>query len=503
MFFDLSNGADLLKIALILPLIAAAISFKVKKENLRDGGVILVAVALLLIVCQIHNFKLENSEPLRLHISNFIDGLPIALEVDYLGVIFSLIASFLWGVTTLYAVGYMRGNNEPNQNRFFGFFAISIFATMGLAFSANLVTLFVFYEVLTLATYPLVTHSGTDEAKQSGRKYLGVLLASSVCLQLPAIIITYLFAGNLDFAETPMLAGLDIKSVYIGLLLLLYVWGIGKTAVMPFHKWLPAAMVAPTPVSALLHAVAVVKAGLFTILKVIVYVFGVETLKDTFFVSPISVGWAAWLAGFTIITASLIALKQDNLKLRLAYSTISQLSYVVLAASLFNHKAIIAGVFHIAAHAFSKITLFFAAGAIYTASKKKYISELGGLAKRMPVTCVCFAIGAISMIGLPPTAGLITKLYLLQAVFERDPALVVVLIVSTILNAMYFLPIIFAMFFEKETVKAKGKYKDHKEAPRAILIAITITAVFTVAIFVAPEGILKLAEMFVSSVSVK
>lgn len=500
MDFDLVNSESLIKLGLILPLVAAFFSFKIKNPNFRDSITVLIGVALFYIACNIYHIKL-NGGVLEYKFAEFIPNLPIYFKIDFLGVLFFLLASFLWIITTIYAVGYMRGNKEKNQNRFFGFFAVSIFATIGIAFSGNLLTLFIFYEVLTLSTYPLVTHSGTKEAKLCGRKYLGVLLGTSICFLFPAIIITYLMSGNLDFSNSPMLSEVDIKPIYVGLLLLLYIFGIAKAAVMPFHKWLPAAMVAPTPVSALLHAVAVVKAGLFTIIKVVVYVFGVENLQELLTLHPYSVNWAAWLAAFTILAASVIALRQDNLKLRLAYSTISQLSYVVLAAMLFNPKAIIAGSFHIVAHAFSKITLFFAAGAIYTTSKKKYISELNGIAKRMPITCLCFAIAAISMIGLPPTAGLVSKFYLIQGVYERDASLLLVIIISTILNAMYFLPIIFAMYFAEENIAAKGKLKNHKEAPKTILFAISITAIGVIIIFFCSDKIINLATLFVNGVN--
>lgn len=499
MTFEFLNSDGLIKAALLLPLAAAFLSFKIKDPNKRDLSTIVIAIALFLLTLNVFDLKVNEGKVLEYKFANFVEGIPIYFNIDYLGVLFSLLASFLWIVTMVYSIGYMRGNKEPDQNRFFGFFGLSIFATIGIAFSGNLLTLFIFYEVLTLSTYPLVTHSGSDEAKQKGRVYLGVLLFTSVLFLLPAIIITYFISGSLDFASKPLL-GNDIKPVYIGLLLLTYVWGVGKTAVMPFHKWLPSAMVAPTPVSALLHAVAVVKAGLFTILKIVVYVFGVENLQNFSTTFPLSVNWMAWLALFTIITASIIALKQDNLKLRLAYSTISQLSYVVLAAGMFNTKALIGGTFHIAAHAFAKITLFFVAGAIYTASKKKYVSELGGIAKRMPITCICFSIGVISMVGLPPTAGVISKFYLIQGAHQSNELFVFGLVISTILNAMYFLPIVFAMFFEKETVKAVGNYRNHGEAPKQILIAITITAIMTVAIFLYSGPIINLAVLFAGSI---
>jgi multicomponent Na+:H+ antiporter subunit D len=255
---------------------------------------------------------------------------------------------------------------------------------------------------------------------------------------------------------------------------------------------LPAAMVAPTPVSALLHAVAVVKAGVFTVLKVVVYIFGIDHLNAMIAQNWWAGGWLIYAAGSTIIIASVIAMRQDNLKKRLAFSTISQLSYVVLAVAILSPKAAMAGAFHIAAHAVSKITLFFAAGSIYTASKKKNVSELNGIGKRMPITMACFTIGALSMIGLPPAAGFLTKFYMMMGALETQHYFAIgVLLVSTVLNAAYFLPIIFAAYFKAETEGGK----DHGEAPKPILIAISITAFLTLALFFYPDVFLFLSDL--------
>ena len=370
--------------------------------------------------------------------------------------------------------------------RFFTCYALAIASTLSLAFSGNLLTLLAFYEVLTVSTFPLVTHKGTQDAMQAGRVYLGTLIATSIGLLLFAIAGTYFVAGTLDFAEGGILAG-KASAPAILLLLFLYVFGIGKAAVMPVHRWLPAAMVAPTPVSALLHAVAVVKAGVFSVVKVIVYVFGVETLS----VVPLT-ELIAYAAGFTIIIASIIALRQDNLKRRLAYSTISQLSYVVLAAALYTPISIIGAAMHIAAHAFGKITLFFAAGSIYTAAHKSNISELDGIGRRMPWTMAAFAIAVLSMIGLPPTAGFVSKWFILSGAFEAQSWFAVgVVILSTMLNTAYFMPILWRAFFKT----AGGP--EHGEAPLPIVLSITATAGLTVAFFFWPTPFLVLAQQLV------
>ena len=415
-----------------------------------------------------------------LRLGEILPGLAIAFEVEPLGLLFGLIASGLWLVSILYSIGYMRGNDEPHQGRFYLCFALAIVAALGVAFSANLLTLYLFYELLTFVTYPLVTHHGDDKARSGGRTYLGLLLLSSMFFLLPAMVWTWSVAGTLDFTAGGILAGKVSGGAAAGLAAL-YAFGIGKAALMPLHRWLPAAMVAPTPVSALLHAVAVVKAGVFAIVKVIVYVFGLD-FDDAF-------AWLPWVAGFTILAASVVALRADNLKRRLAYSTVSQLSYVVLAAALLTPLSIAAAAVHIAAHAFGKITLFFAAGAIYTAAGKTAVSELDGIGRRMPWTMGAFAIGALSLIGIPPAAGFLSKWLMFQGAAEGGHWLVLaVLSASTLLNAAYFLPIVYRAFL----VQAGGER--HGEAPASMVGAMLLTAAGTLALPLAAAALLPLAR---------
>jgi multicomponent Na+:H+ antiporter subunit D len=408
--------------------------------------------------------------------------------------LFALIASTLWIVNSIYSIGYMRGNDEPRQTSFYICFAVALWATMGIAFAKNLFTLFIFYEILTLSTYPLVTHKATGDAIRAGRIYLLILIGTSMVLLLPAIAWTWLLAGTLDFTPGGILDG-KAEPTTLALLLALFAFGIGKAALMPFHFWLPAAMVAPTPVSALLHAVAVVKAGVFTILKVVVYVFGIETLAYD------GAGtWLLYAAGFTLLAASLVALRQDNLKARLAYSTVSQLSYVILAAAILVPISAVGAAMHIAAHAVSKITLVFAAGAIYTAAHKTEISQLRGIGWRMPWTMGAFAVGAVSMIGLPPTAGFLGKWFMLSGAMQAGQwVAVAIIVISTLLNAAYFLPILYTAFFEREpkSVGAAGVAEPHGEAPLPLVIATTATAIATVALFLFPDVPLALAKMMI------
>ncbi len=485
------NGSDLIPLALLLPLFGAAgiaLAGRIN-ANLRESVTLLTAGVLAVVVWSIAPEVVDGGRPAYVF-GQVVPGIEIAFSVEPLGMLFAALASTLWIVNSIYSIGYMRGNNEKNQTRFYAFFAISLFAALGIAFADNLFTLFLFYEILTLSTYPLVAHKGDKDTIRSARVYLGVLLTTSIGLLLPAIIWTYMVAGTGTFTVGGVLEG-KLSGPLIGLLLFLYVFGIGKAAVMPVHRWLPAAMVAPTPVSALLHAVAVVKAGVFTVTKVIVYIFGVDYL----FAEPSS-GFMLYAAAFTIIAASVVALRQTNIKRMLAYSTVAQLSYVVMAAAILKPLAEIGAAIHIVAHAFGKITLFFAAGAIYVAAKKTEIAELKGIGWRMPFTMTAFTIGALSMIGVPPTGGFVSKWYILAGAFQADNYVALMtIILSTALNAAYFLPIVYMAWFMKEDTPPA---KDHGEAPFPAVLALCITAALTVLFFLFNAPALELERQLTS-----
>ena len=420
-----------------------------------------------------------------------VPGLTIAFAIEPLGILFATVASSLWIASSVYSIGYMRAERAHRQTLFYFCFAIAIASTMGIALAGNLFTLFLFYEILTISTYPLVTHTGTEKAKTAGRIYLSLLLGASTILLLPAIAWTWVTAGTLDFTAGGILND-KLTGVAMGVLLALYVFGIAKAAVMPVHFWLPAAMVAPTPVSALLHAVAVVKAGVFTVLKVVVYVFGVDTLAEAG-----ASEWLIYVAGVTVVLASLIALRQDNLKRRLAYSTVSQLSYVVMGAALATSAGVIGGAMQIAMHAAGKITLFFCAGAILVATHKTEISTMRGIGRQMPITMTAFLIGALSIIGLPPLGGAWSKWWLLLGAAEAHSYFAIgVLIISTLLNVAYLLPIVIHAFFVPETdtePKPAGGVLAG-EAPLACLIPLSLTALLCFALFVGVEPLETLLD---------
>lgn len=464
-----------------LPLaLCAFILIARNQPNIRDGLTFAGAVALFVLVITLtQQFMAGNTSDVSL--LTFQNGLSIAFHVEPLGLLFALIASGLWTVTHIYGIGYMRGNNEKNHARFFACFAFAIFATMGIAFSANLLTLFLFYEALTISTYPLVAHKQNAEARAGARTYLGVLMGTSIALLLTGIVWTYVLAGTLDFQLGGILDG-KISASLLPILLALFAFGIGKAALMPFHRWLPAAMVAPTPVSALLHAVAVVKAGVFTMLKVGVYIFGIDTLASTG-----ASEWLMWLAAFSIIAASTVALAQDNLKKRLAYSTISQLSYITLGMALATSMGVIGGGLHIVTHAFGKITLFMCAGAIYVATHKTEISDMRGLGWKMPFTFIAFGIAALSIIGLPPLAGSWSKWALMVAAADTGQIIIIgVLMLSSMLNVAYLLPVFARGFIGsgvRSDTRAKGLFGGMSEAPIFCVLPLCMTAIGCLVLF--------------------
>lgn len=477
-------------LAVLMPLAGAAGIALIgqRHRNMRESVTLLAAIGLAGLVWSLLPDVIAGERPF-VRLVEFLPGLAMDFQVEPLGMIFAALASLLWVVNSIYSIGYMRGNNEQHQTRFYVFFAVALSATMGVAFAGNLLTLFIFYEILTLSTYPLVAHKGDAKTVAAARVYLGILLATSIGLFLPVIIWTYHLAGTLEFVPGGILQG-RVEGWLAGLLLALFVFGIGKAAIMPVHRWLPAAMVAPTPVSALLHAVAVVKAGVFAICKIVLYIFGI----DFMFGEPGS-DWLIYVTAFTIIAASVVALRQKNLKRLLAYSTISQLSYVVMAIAIMKPLAEIGAALHMVAHAFGKITLFFAAGAIYTASKKTEIHQLRGIGRRMPWTMTAFTIGALGMIGVPPTGSFVSKWYILAGAFQAESYVAIAtVIVSTALNAAYFLPIIYLAWFQKEETAPMTEFG---EAPFAAVFALTVTAILSVLFFFFHHTVVELATQLV------
>lgn len=468
-----------------LPLVGAlVVGLLGRWPNAREAATLVCAALLLAGVGSLLPAVLEGARP-AWRGPEVAPGLTLSFEVEPLGLIYAGVAALLWLPNSLYSIGYMRGHGEAHQTRFYVCFALSLASAVGIAFSGNLFTLFVFYEALSLATYPLITHHGTPAAQRGGRVYVSFLFGTSMVFLLLAMVWTWTLTGTVDFRPGGIMA--EVEPGLRAALFVLFMLGCGKAAIMPFHFWLPAAMVAPTPVSALLHAVAVVKAGVFVVLKVAVYVFGVDMVA-----TGVRHEWLLYLAGATILVASVVAATRDNLKVRLAYSTVSQLSYIVLGAALGNALGVVGGGLHIAMHAFGKITLFFCAGAIYVAAHKTKVSELSGLGRRMPVTMLAFGVGALSIIGLPPLGGAWSKWYLGLATLESGHGwLLAVLLVSSLLNVAYLLSIPLRAFFLAPPAGSDAG-EGLREAPLPCLLALCFTALGSVVLFFWPDLLLRL-----------
>lgn len=483
----------MLLLATLIPLAAAGgILLLRRMPDAREAVSLLAAFVLLLAVASLLPAVAAGERP-TLELFQILPGIGVTFHAEPLGTGFALIVAALWFITVLYAIGYMRAHEEQHQARFYAFFAIAIAATIGAAFAANLLTLYFFYEALTLATYPLVTHGGQEKDRAGGRTYLTVLLGTSLVFLLIAIAWTWQLSGTLAFTDGGVFRTFGepvpgASPLVIALLYALFLFGTGKAALMPFHRWLPAAMVAPTPVSALLHAVAVVKLGVFAILKVSVYIFGLETLAE------FDAGRAMqYVAAVTLLTGAVLALREDNLKRLLAYSTISQLAYIVLAATLANELSLAAGGLHIAAHAFAKITLFFCAGMILVSLHKTTVTELRGIGRAMPVTMIAWTVASLAIIGLPLTGGFWSKWYLAQGAWAAgEPVMLAVILAGSLLAVGYLLPPAIRAFYTAPTgVAATRSVVEVPEAPRVSLVALCTTALLSVLLFFSAHRVLS------------
>ncbi len=469
-----------------IALISVPFMILFRDYNYVKEGISLFSALLMFTLVLLLGREYLSERILYIDIIKITPTITISFRTDNASIIFAGISSFLWFITTFYSIGYLKGLNDKKETSFYVFFALTIFATTALAFSANLITTFVFYELITLFTYPLVIHKGTEDSKKAGRKYLAYLIGTSIMFFLTAIILTHFITGTTFFNSEGVFKK-NVDNNITLLLLLLFIFGVAKTAVMPVHSWLPNAMVAPTPVSALLHAVAVVKAGVFVMYRILNYIFTSQVLlaiKGHYILIVLS--------SVTIIFGSLIALRQNNLKLRLAYSTISQLSYIILGLSLLNEYATKAALSHLIIHAFSKITLFFCAGAIYVKSHITEISDLEGIGKKMPITMLAFTFGSLSMIGVPGFGGFISKFLLMKGIAHSgNYFLFPILGISTLLNAFYFMPIVFSAFFKEYKFNSKDPHYVNKKYSLLMEIPLLITGLVTLVLFFAFGGILS------------
>lgn len=475
----------------LLPSLLGAILILItgqRRANLREFWTIAASVAKFSLICSMLPPILQG-QIVEYTFVNICKGIALQLRVDSFGMIFAVLSSFLWIVVSIYSIGYMRTLKEHAQTRYFFCFSIALFGATGTALAGNLFTLYMFYEILTLATFPLVAHEETAEAIRAGRKYLAYLLSGAAFI-LFAMGLTYNLTGTLDFAPGGYIDSHGSK-IILSVLFAAFIIGFGtKAAIIPLHEWLPSAMIAPAPVSALLHAVAVVKAGVFCCLRVLLYIFGPDLLKELSLSLVL-----AYVASFTLIVANIIALTQDNLKRRLAFSTINNLSIILLGASILSPQGIKGAMLHIPFHGFMKITLFMCAGAIYAKAHLENISEMDGIGRKMPFTMAAFAIASAGIAGIPPLAGFISKWYLcLGAVEAHQVFFLVIFLSSALLDAAYLFPIVYSAFFKK------GKRPKFDEAPPLLLWPIIITAVFSLLFGIFPDAFIHLFQLATHSV---
>jgi multicomponent Na+:H+ antiporter subunit D len=473
------NGLSYVPVLILMTsFVPGLLIFFLRDEQVRlrtalniGGALAKVALVVVLVPGVVGGEDLEWRAP-------FLPGIDLVLRVEPFSLLFLGLSALLWLATTVYAIGYLEGS--PNRSRFFGFFSLCVTATVGIALSGNLVTFLLFYEFLTLATFPLVAHRGTPEAIAGARTYLVYTLGGGIVLLAGVAWLTYL-VGPVEFTDggAPELARLaaDDPGIAQAVFVLLIAGLAVKAALIPVHGWLPRAMVAPAPVSALLHAVAVVKAGVFGIVRVVHHTYGVEVAEALGVLLPLSV-----LAAATIVFGSALALRQDDLKRRLAYSTVSQVSYVTLGVAVLGVVSTTGGIVHLVHQGLMKITLFFCAGLFAETLGLHRVSQLGGVGRRMPVTAAAFTVGAVGMIGLPPVAGFVSKWQLgLGGVDAGEPWILVVLLTSSLLNAAYFLPVVYALWFgsSEEAVVEPGlrTTRLRLEAPAALLLPAVSTAV--------------------------
>jgi formate hydrogenlyase subunit 3/multisubunit Na+/H+ antiporter MnhD subunit len=469
------------------------------RPNLREGWTLLGSTGLCGLVLSMTGHVLSLG-PIQWTGLDLLPNIGLAFKADAFGLIFATTSSCLWVLVSIFSIGYMRALNEHAQTRFYFSFALALFGAIGIAFSANLVTLFIFYEILTISTYPLVAHEETPEAMAAGHKYLAYLLTGGLFF-LVGILVTYGLTGTTDFTSRGILGpALNADSkMTLQIVFFCFLVGFAKAAWMPIHAWLPTAMVAPTPVSALLHAVAVVKAGVFGITRIVCHIYGIELMQ------LLGLGLAlAAIAALTIVVANVYAIGQDNLKRMLAYSTINQLSFIVLGVAMLSPMAIKGAMLHIPFHGVMKITLFLCAGAIAAVTGKKKISQMAGLGRQMPITLIAFLVGAFGMCGAPPLAGFISKWHVAMGAVESGALFFLLIIfIGSILDVVYFFPVIRTAFFgklakaetldddlEEKVAIYGGKIRnvDNRQALYLFMIVpLAITAIFSILLCLFPN----------------
>lgn len=489
MYLELLTNVNLVySIILLTPLVVSLIALTIKNSTLRNSLSLSIISLYSIFVLSFLIFVPEITA--RVDLFSVVKDIGCVLALDGLSRIFLFVIIILWPLATLYAISYMETTAEKNLPRFFACFHAAIFSSIGVIFAGNLLTMYLFYEILSFVTYPLVAHKQDAEAKQAGRKYLAYIVIPSILFVLPAMIFTYGFTGSLTFQSGGVFSP-DQAGLMTTLLAILLIFGFSKSALLPFHSWLPGAMVAPTPVSSLLHAVAVVKVGVFSVLRVVNDIIGREFLLS---MNLLGINFQIILltvAGISVLWPSLVALSQDSLKRRLAFSTIGQLAYISLACFILSPLSNQAGAIHIAMHAFAKITLFFVAGAIYLQFHYKNISQLQGLAYRMPFCFIAWTIASASIVGLPLTGGFISKWYLLNASLDTGYVILpLIFILSSLLSAYYLFEVLFVGLKRDKNFSGVQYYDVNLKC----LVPIMLCAFMSIIMFFLAQFLFKYAQ---------
>ena len=490
MGLDFFHNANFLLIqTLLIGLLNLVVPFVFNHHSfLKRVMLFIVALMFFINVLNIDNFYLSGGRT-NLEILS-LGSFAIKLHFEGLGLLFLTMISFLWMVAILYTVSYLQYWNFENVSRFLFFTSCSILSASLVAFSANLFSLFIFYEILTIVTMPLIIHGENSEHFQKSlKKYATTLFVNAAFMFLPFVVIINYYCGTTDFLPKGIVQGKIDNDLVIIILLLMSIFGSAKNALLPFHSWLPSAMVASYPISALFHAVIVVKVGLFAIYKIVIYIFGLDFLH-AFFASN---NWIIYIPIITILYASVMAIRQDTLKRMLAYSTISQLAFSIMSLFLFSTKGVVAAIMHMIAHSFSKITLFYSAGNIYSVTKKSKIEELQAIGFIMPKTFICFVIGSLSLIGIPPLSGFISKYYVIHAIASDNDInylAFIVAISSSILTAIYLFKVISIAYNKNTNIQKQLEYK----LPSTMLIATSICAFCSIFFFVFAKIAMRFLE---------
>lgn len=485
------NEKLVLLLPILFPVIAGVILLISKLEDRQKRQKYVSFVVILNAIFVLSILYIDNKEPFVLY--RFSEKLSLILHIDGLSMVFGTMVSILWVITTFYAFEYMK--HEGMETKFFSFFMMTFGIVIGIAFSGNMVTLYLFYEFLTLVTLPLVMHGTDGKTRYAGRIYL-IYMMGGASLAFIGLVFLVIYGNSLDFIMGGILntelASKDAEMLHVVYLLAFFGFGV-KAAILPFYYWLPTAAVAPTPVTALLHAVAVVKAGVFAIIRLTYYNFGIEFLKGTWVQNVILV-----VTALTIVFGSTMALRTPHIKRRYGYSTISNLSYILFGIALMTPAGLSAGLLHMIYHAVLKITLFFCAGAILYQNHREYAYEIQGFGTKMPMIFLSMTIVSIGMAGIPPFAGFHSKYALGTAAVEAGNPYafigIVALIISALLTTLYLFELVIRAYFPVKKEYPAWYYDGVADPNKLMTVPLLVLSAISVVIGLYPKFFVQIFD---------